>query len=248
MFEPCYFSILPAKVRYDDSLSSSEKLLFSEISSLCNKNGYCFANNEYFAKLYKTHKNTISRWISHLKIKKYIRVFFTYKEKTKAIDKRMIAVGPEAFVPEENNLLIEDTSIENIDEKIDYPISKNVNTPISKNVKDNNIKFNNSIDRNIYTDFEKKFNKPITPITKSLLDQFLLVYSEDIINHAFDIAIENHIPKISYVSGILKNWKNSNYETLEDITRTTQPIPDFTDEELQELEEILNFDWFEEGG
>ena len=271
MFEPCYFSVLPSKVRYDDSLCPNEKLLFSEISSLCNKNGYCFANNEYFAKLYKVHKNTVSKWISHLKEKKYIRLFFTYKENSKAIDKRVLAVGELAFGPNIDNNLFEDISNNNLDDQVnedneivedieekhqsDEEIDeKNCPTPKSKaeyplneKLKDNNIKFNNSnIDRSIYTDFEKKFKIPLTPITKNLLDQFLLIYPKDVISHAMDIAIENGVPKISYVNGIIKNWKKANYKTLDDIIRASPIIPDFTEEELKELDEILSWNWFEE--
>ena len=270
MFEPCYFSVLPSKVRYDDSLCPNEKLLFSEISSLCNKNGYCFANNEYFAKLYKVHKNTVSKWISHLKEKKYIRLFFTYKENSKAIDKRVLAVGELAFGPNIDNNLFEDISNNNLDDQnMDNEIvedieeehqsdeeidEKNCPTPKSKaeyplneKLKDNNIKFNNSnIDRSIYTYFEKKFKIPLTPITKILLDQFLLIYPKDVIKHAMDIAIENGVPKISYVNGIIRNWKKADYNTLDDIIRASPVIPDFTEEELKELDEILSWNWFEE--
>lgn len=270
MFEPCYFSVLPSKVRYDDSLCPNEKLLFSEISSLCNKNGYCFANNEYFAKLYKVHKNTVSKWISHLKEKKYIRLFFTYKENSKAIDKRVLAVGELAFGPNIDNNLFEDISNNNLDDQnMDNEIvedieekhqsdeeidEKNCPTPkrkaeypLNEKLKDNNIKFNNSnIDRSIYTDFEKKFKTPLTPITKILLDQFLLIYPKDVVKHAMDIAIENGVPKISYVNGIIKNWKKANYKKLDDIIRASPIIPDFTEEELKELDEILSWNWFEE--
>ena len=271
MFEPCYFSVLPSKVRYDDSLCPNEKLLFSEISSLCNKNGYCFANNEYFAKLYKVHKNTVSKWISHLKEKKYIRLFFTYKENSKAIDKRVLAVGELAFGPNIDNNLFEDISNNNLDDQVneDNEIVEDIEEehqsdeeidekkcptpkskaeyPLNEKLKDNNIKFNNSnIDRSIYTDFKKKFKIPLTPITKNLLDQFLLIYPKEVITHAMDIAIENGVPKISYVNGIIKNWKKANYKKLDDIIRASPIIPDFTEEELKELDEILSWNWFEE--
>ncbi len=271
MFEPCYFSVLPSNVRYDDSLCPNEKLLFSEISSLCNKNGYCFANNEYFAKLYKVHKNTVSKWISHLKEKKYIKLLFTYKENSKAIDKRILTIGESAFSPNTQDNLFEDDSLDilaeqqvtdsesvesieeehqledEVDEKNCPTPKRKAEYPLNEKLKDNNIKFNNSnIDRSIYTDFEKKFKTPITPITKSILDQFLLIYPIDVINYAMDIALQNGVPKISYVNGIIKNWKKSNYKTLDDITRASPIIPDFTEDELKELDEILNWNWFEE--
>lgn len=64
--KPNYYSILTACVRYDERLSSSEKLLYSEITALANKEGYCYATNGYFAKLYGCTESTISVQISNL--------------------------------------------------------------------------------------------------------------------------------------------------------------------------------------
>lgn len=61
-----YYAIIPAKVRYDENLSSSAKLLYGEITALANETGYCWATNEYFAKLYGVNIKSISRWIKSL--------------------------------------------------------------------------------------------------------------------------------------------------------------------------------------
>jgi DNA-binding PadR family transcriptional regulator len=72
--KPSYYAILPAEVRYDNNLTEFEKILFSEITALADKNGYCFASNTYFADLYgKTH-NHISYCISKLNDSGYITV------------------------------------------------------------------------------------------------------------------------------------------------------------------------------
>lgn len=71
---PSYFSILTADVRYDKDLSASEKIFYSEITCLCQKDGYCYANNSYFAKLYGCGIRTISSWISKLANRGYIKV------------------------------------------------------------------------------------------------------------------------------------------------------------------------------
>jgi len=88
MEKPSYYSVTPAKVRYDEELKANEKLLYGEITALTNKNGYCTAGNQYFADLYKVHKKTVSDWISHLKEKGYIEVEIIYEDK-KIIERRI---------------------------------------------------------------------------------------------------------------------------------------------------------------
>jgi hypothetical protein len=78
-----YYAIIPAEVRYDEDLPPNAKLLYGEITSLCNEKGYCWASNQYFADLYKVSKITVSRWISTLNKKGYITIETLYKEGTK---------------------------------------------------------------------------------------------------------------------------------------------------------------------
>ena len=65
-FYPSYYSILTASVRYDQELTNGAKILFSEITALCNKKGYCYASNGYFAGLYNKSTTTVSTWIGKL--------------------------------------------------------------------------------------------------------------------------------------------------------------------------------------
>ena len=41
---PGYWAVIPAEVRYDDALPANAKLLYGEISSLCDQKGYCYAS------------------------------------------------------------------------------------------------------------------------------------------------------------------------------------------------------------
>lgn len=113
-----YYAIIPANVRYDKSLKPNAKLLFGEISALCDEKGYCWASNKYFADLYETTPQTVSAWVSSLENGGYITREIEYKPGTKQIIKRIL--------------------------KIVTPITKNHNTlsseilpPINENLKDN---------------------------------------------------------------------------------------------------------------
>lgn len=67
--KPNYYAIIPAEIRYDNSLKAIEKLMYGEITALTNKDGYCFASNKYFAELFDVALNTVSRWIAGLEKK-----------------------------------------------------------------------------------------------------------------------------------------------------------------------------------
>lgn len=130
-----YFSIIPANVRYDKGLRDKAKLLYGEITALCNKEGYCWASNKYFADLYGVSKTTISTLIKELADRGYINLNIKRNQKNE-IEYRQIFVTP---------------------------ISKNLNTylknfkyPISKNLKENNTSINNTYNNSI----GKKFIEP----------------------------------------------------------------------------------------
>lgn len=72
---PNFFSILPAPVRYDKKISSTAKVLFSEITALSNVHGYCWAGNNYFAELFDISVTQVSRIIKGLESKGFIKVF-----------------------------------------------------------------------------------------------------------------------------------------------------------------------------
>ena len=105
MEKPNYYAILSAEVRYDNRLRPNVKLLYAEITALCNMNLECFASNRYFSELYGKSKGSISGWISELVKYGYISANYTYKEGTKEIEYRYIKILKGGITEKENTLL-----------------------------------------------------------------------------------------------------------------------------------------------
>lgn len=74
--KPNYYSIMPANVRYDKKLSWFDKIIYSEIVALSNKEGHCYANNSYFAKNFEISISTVSRSVSKLNNEGHIYLLF----------------------------------------------------------------------------------------------------------------------------------------------------------------------------
>ena len=61
-----YYAVIPAPVRYDETIPSNAKLLYGEITALCNIGGVCLGQNTNFSGLYKVCKGTVHKWIKAL--------------------------------------------------------------------------------------------------------------------------------------------------------------------------------------
>lgn len=79
MLEQGYW-IMPNKVLYSKELTDKQKLLFCLISSLCAKEWFCRATNEYLWEILNADKWTISKNISKLNEKWFIEIEVDYKE------------------------------------------------------------------------------------------------------------------------------------------------------------------------
>lgn len=180
MEKPNYYAVIPANVRYDKDLTANAKLLYGEISALCDKGGYCWATNSYFANLYGLSQISISRLIKTLKDKGYIEVKISYIDGTNGIDKRYIQICKES-------------------------INKNDNTPINKNVKENNTSINNTniTKENIKERFDKFWNAYPKKKSKGVVEKWFTKNkpSEDLVNEMID--------KINLLK-TTEQWKKNN--------------------------------------
>ena len=114
--KPSFYAVLPAYVRYEKRLKPAERLIFAEISALTNKFGYCTASNGYFADLYETRKETVSKWISHLSELGFLRLEMVYEGKQ--IKGRKIWIDEKVMTPIDekvkgNNTRLNNTRINN---------------------------------------------------------------------------------------------------------------------------------------
>ena len=90
--KPNYYAIIPAEVRYSKALIPNAKLLYAEITALCNMNGKCTASTEYFCRLYEVSKVSIQKWLKNLEDNNHIRRVNKYKLYSKQIECRVITL------------------------------------------------------------------------------------------------------------------------------------------------------------
>ena len=67
------YSKIPGYV-IESKLCSNAKILYGEISLLCHKEGFCYANNKYFSKYLKVTERTITRILGELEDAGFIRL------------------------------------------------------------------------------------------------------------------------------------------------------------------------------
>lgn len=184
--KPSYFAVIPANVRYDKRLKDKAKLLYGEITSLCNKDGYCWAKNEYFADLYDVTKTTISTLIKNLIDCGYIKSKIIYKEGTKEILNRYLSI-------------LNDPIKENLKDN-------NINIIINKKEEE----------KEKIIDFYNNNFGLITPyIAENIFTYLDDGLDKDLIIKAMEEAIANNVRRWNYVKAILDDCLNNNIQTTE---------------------------------
>ena len=199
--QKAYYAIIPANVRYDKDLVPNAKLLYGEITALCNEKGYCWATNQYFAELYNVSDRTIKNWISQLVDKGYIQRSVKYREGTKEIEQRKLFIGSE------NNF----TTLGNYDPD---PKENNFTTPSEKKFPVNNTSINNTFNN---TNEYKEKN-----IKKESVNSVIAEYTEnkelqDAL-HGF-VEMRNKARKPLTVRAMKLSLNKLNELALDDVTK-----------------------------
>lgn len=143
---------IPVEVLLNKDLSDKEKIILSMILYLSEETKSCFASNKYIASIVNVTANRVSKIISSLKDKEYIKVKLKYKTDSKEIEERQI------LPIVENINRCSQKHLEGIDIN-NYSDSQKQLYPIGDNDKDiiNNIKKKNNYNKE---DTHKKKNIP----------------------------------------------------------------------------------------
>lgn len=210
--KPSYYSIITADVRYDERLKPNEKLLYSEITALSNKYGYCTATNSYFSKLYRADKSTVSRWVSHLEKCGYVQVEQTRNGK-RIVQRKIYPVATP---------LLTKKSIPYA-QKDQYPIDKKVKGNITR-VNTTSMNMRERIKQPLDTNTELSFlswpdslGSMTDLISKLLLDASDQGMSADLLQKAIDITkYADPGTPYGYLKSVLSDWLSQGIYTMQD--------------------------------
>lgn len=197
-----YYAIIPANVRYDKDLAPNAKLLYGEITALCNEKGYCWASNQYFAELYGVSVLSVKRWVNSLVNKGYVYRTLTYKPNSKEVDKRILSI--------DSGIKIDTTSVQ----KCYDPSIKNDTSSSIKNDTDNNTSINNT--------FNNKNEYKEKNIKKESVNSVISEYTEnkDLQDalHGF-VEMRNKARKPLTVRAMKLSLNKLNELALDDVTK-----------------------------
>ncbi len=148
-------------------------------------------------------------------------------------------IMPTTYQKEKSQLITDKSNVYNLDTNCIHSIDKN---SIDKNRLDKNSLLTTTT-TNIYKTIEENFGRTLSPIEIEKVDNWLLLFKEEIIEYAINISVLNNKRTFSYVNGILKNWKSSGYKTLKEIKENESGKYTLDENEDKELKEVLEYDW-----
>tara|TARA_R110002110_G_scaffold156878_1_gene352444 strand:- start:108 stop:737 length:630 start_codon:yes stop_codon:yes gene_type:complete len=161
MEKPNYYAVIPAEVRYNRKLTPNAKLLYAEITALCNMNGKCNASTKYFANLYEVSRVSVQNWLKLLEENNYISRTVIYKEGSKEILSRSIKLINNPC----KNIFTDNTNINIKNTNITYS-NKDISIRRLKFINDVNKLGYGYYDKNILDGFTDYWTEPNKSNTK----------------------------------------------------------------------------------
>ena len=150
MIKPNYYAVIPAEVRYNKKLTPNAKLLYAEITALCNMNGKCTASTQYFCKLYEVSRGSVQNWLRLLEKSGYISREVIYKKGSKEILSRSIKLKDN---PSVNNCTDNSNNKLYTNNNITYSNKARFKKPTIEEVKNYCNERNNNIDPEAFIAF-----------------------------------------------------------------------------------------------
>ena len=155
MEKPNYYAVIPAEVRYSKDLTPNAKLLYAEITALCNMNGKCTASTQYFCKLYEVSRGSIQNWLKLLEDNGYIERTVIFRQGSKEILSRYIKLKDKGSLKnytDNTNINITNTNLTDSNKK------ERFKKPTIEEVKNYCILRKNNIDAESFIDFYESKN------------------------------------------------------------------------------------------
>ena len=210
--KPSYYSIITADVRYDERLKPNEKLLYSEITALSNKYGYCTATNSYFSKLYRADKSTVSRWVSHLEKCGYVQVEQT-RDGKRIVQRKIYPVATPLLTKKSKPYAQKDQYP--IDKKVKGNITRVNTTSINKEREE--LSSSRQTEKLPLVTWPDSLGAMTDQISKLLLDASDQGMSADLLQKAIDLTkiAEPNTP-YGYLKSVVSDWLGQNIYTMHD--------------------------------
>lgn len=192
-----------------DKEIKNELNLLLIISSLCAREGYCYASNKYLAELFNITEISISNKIKKLEKENYIEI--EYEKRGCEVISRKIRL---------KNILIDDY--------------KKIIPTIKKDFKDNNISINNTSNNNIYIKHgtykrvkltEKEYSRLIDEFGKDFIDKQIELLDE---------YIESNNNKNKYTNFNLVLRKSIRNNWFKNNNKKEGIIPEWFNKEIEE--------------
>lgn len=191
-----YYSVIPATILFNEKLKPNEKLLYAIITSLSNKEGYCYASNKYLGEKLGVDHVTVSRWITDLRRNNYVFVDIIRNEQKEIICRR---IYPNDVPYRLNN---------------QYPYRLKNQEGIDEKVKDNNI-INNNI--NTHTVQKIEYKEKVL-LYEHEYNELLNQYGTDKVNKCIEeLSIYKKAKAVDYASDYdaIKRWVLIRVDELE---------------------------------